>query len=260
MKKAVCIIPARLGSYRFPGKALHPIYGLPMIEHVYKRATLASQIDQVYVATPNEEIVDAVDRFGGAYIRTTDDVRRGSDRVAQAVAGLGYEIVVNLQGDEPLVRPDTLDRAVRSLAENPELQCVNVVYLADHQHAEDENEVKVVTDSHDFMMYLSREPIPAKWFGDKEFKHKICLGLMVFSKASLELYASLPSTPLEIIESIDQLRFLEHQIPIKVLTDNKETHSVDSPDDIAKVEALMLHDEVARTYCTTIPPARTASG
>lgn len=250
MTKAACIIPARLGSYRFPGKSLHPICGLPMIEHVYKRATFSKLIDQVYVATPDQEIADAVRAFGGACLMTTDDVRRASDRVAQAATGLGYDIIVNLQGDEPLIRPAMLDRAVQSMMDDPPLQCVNVVYLAGYEQAKDENEVKVVTDSQDTMMYLSREPIPAKWLGDKQFDYKIWVGITVFSQASLELYASLPSTPLEVIESVDMLRFLEHKVPIKVLTDDEQTQSVDSPDDIRKVEALMLRDALAPKYCT----------
>ena len=242
-----CIIPARLNAYRFPRKALHPICGLPMIEHVYKRAQRSTLIDEVYVATPDQEIMDAVSAFGGRCLMTTDDVRRASDRVAQAADSLDHDVIVNLQGDEPLVMPATLDRAVQTIVADPSLQCINVVYHSDHEHARDENEVKVVTDADDFIMYVSREPIPARWLGDKVFSHKIWVGITVFTRASLELYASLPSTPLEIIESVDMLRFLEHRVPIKVITDPQRTQSVDSPADIATVEALAAGDELSQS-------------
>lgn len=258
--KAVCIIPARLGSYRFPKKPLQPICGLPMIEHVHKRAEMSTLIDEVYVATPDQEIIEVAKSFGGAYLRTTDDVRRASDRVAQAAIDLDHDIIVNLQGDEPLVMPGMLDRAVQTILDDPTLRCVNVVYLADYEHARDENEVKVVTDADDFMMYLSREPVPARWLGDKEFSYKIWVGITVFTRASLELYDSLPSTPLEIIESIDMLRFLEHKVPIKVLTDNKPTQSVDAPEDVRKVEALMLEDELFPAYSEGERGGRSAAG
>ena len=244
----VCLIPSRLNSYRFPRKALHPIRGLPMIEHVYKRAQRATLIDEVYVTTPDQEIINAVEGFGGACVRTTDDVRRASDRVAQAAAGLDADIIINLQGDEPLVMPTMLDRAVKAMMDDSTLQCVNVAYLADYEQAKDENEVKVVADGDDGMMYVSREPIPARWLGDKAFQYKIWVGITVFTKASLDLYASLPSTPLEIIESIDMLRFLEHNVPIRVLTDDRKTQSVDSPEDIGAVEALMADDELFLQY------------
>ena len=245
---AVCVIPARLNSYRFQGKSLRLIHGLPMIEHVYRRAKLATLLDEVYVTTPDQEIIETVQAFGGACLPTTDDVRRASDRVAQAAMNMDYDIIVNLQGDEPLVMPEMLDQAVSVAMDDPTLQCVNVVYHADHESARDENEVKVVTDSDDFMMYASREPIPARWLGDKQFLHKIWVGITVFTRDSLKLYASLPSTPLEIIESIDMLRFLEHKVLIKVLTDSQKTQSVDAPEDIAKVEALMLKDAHFPTY------------
>lgn len=242
------MIPARLNSYRFPGKALHLISGMPMIEHVYKRAKLSTLIDHVYVTTPDQEIIEVVEGFGGDWIRTTDDVRRASDRVAQAARDMDCDIIVNLQGDEPLVMPAMLDKAINCIMGDSSIQCVNVVYHSNYDQARDENEVKVVVDSKQNMLYLSREPIPAKWLGDKVFHYKIWIGITVFTKTSLDLYADLPSTPLEIIESIDMIRFLEHNVPIKVLTDDSKTQSVDSPEDIAKVETLMKTDSHFPTY------------
>ena len=126
------MIPAGLNSYRFPAKALEPICGLPMIEHVYKRAMLSTLIDEVYGTTPDQEIIDVVEDFGGASIKTTDDVRRASDRVAQATSNLNCDIVANLQGDEPLVMPAMLDRAVRFMMDDSTVKCVNVVYRSDY--------------------------------------------------------------------------------------------------------------------------------
>lgn len=248
MAEIVCIIPARLGSYRFKDKPLAEICGKPMIEHVYKRAKMSNILSEVYVATPNEKIKTLVESFLGKVIMTSNSVRRASDRVAEAARGLDADIIVNLQGDEPLVNPDMLSLAIQPLLDDPSIPCVNLVKKVSFEAAQDRNEVKVVFDNKNFALFFSREPIPSIWLGDKVFPYYIEVCVMPFTKKSLELYTNLPSTPLEIIESIDMLRFLEYGYKVKIVESPYETYSVDVPEDIKKVERVIKNDPLFGKY------------
>ncbi len=249
-KKIVCIIPARLGSYRFKDKPFADIYGKPMIEHVYKRAALTDWLDGVYVATPNREIKERVEAFGGRTIMTATTHRRASERVAEAAMILGNDadIVIDLQGDEPLVNPEMIRLAVEPLIKDNSLVCVNLARKAGLSHAEDRNEVKVVCDKGNNAMFFSREPIPSKWLGDKQFSYLIEVCVMPFTKQSLQLYTKLEMTRLEIIESIDMLRWLEHGYKTRIVESPFETYSVDVPEDIKKVERVMKNDKLRSKY------------
>ncbi len=244
--KAVCIIPARLNSYRFQRKPLASIAGYPMLEHVYRRAALCPLFEEVYVATPDEELRDLVAGFGGQTLMTEYACRRASDRVAMAVKLLDYQpdVVVNLQGDEALIRPETLSDVVEAVGKNPEASCINVVRKTDLAEAKDMNECKVVFDANWDAMFMSREPIPSIWLGDKQFPYYVWIGSSGFSRESLEDYTNLPSTPLEIIESIDMLRFLESGRKIKMLETPFATKSVDAPEDLPRADELMRADEL----------------
>jgi len=246
--KIVCIIPARLGSYRFKEKPFASICDITMIEHVYRRAKMSDILSDVFVATPNEEIKTYVESFGGRAIMTSDSVRRASDRVAEATRDMDVDIIVNLQGDEPLVNPDMISMAVQPLIDDPSLACVNLVKKVDYQAAQDRNEVKVVFDEEKNALFFSREPIPSIWMGDKEFPYYIEVCIMPFTKRSLEIYSKLPSTPLEIIESVDMLRLLEHGHKIKIVESPYETYSVDVPEDIKNVEKVMMNDSLFKKY------------
>jgi len=249
MKRIVCIIPARLGSYRFMDKPFVDICGKSMLEHVYKRAALCTMLDEVYVATPNQEIFDHVEAFGGKAIMTTDDVRRASDRVAQAAKKIEEaDIIVNLQGDEPLVFPEMIEKAIQPLLDDPTLSCVNLAKKVNFEEAKNIHEVKVVFDENHDAMYFSREPIPSKFMGDKEFPYYIEVCVFPFTKKSLEEFTNLPSTNLEIIESIDMLRFLEHGHKIKIVETEFETYSVDIPSDLDKVIEVMEKDTLRLKY------------
>lgn len=248
-KRIICIIPARLGSYRFPTKPLVDICGKSMIEHVYKRASLCDAINDVYVATPNIELMEHVSNFGGKAILTTDDVRRASDRVAQAALTVERaDIIINLQGDEPLVHPEMIEMAIEPIIEDSSISCVNLVRRATYEEAKDIHEVKVVSDLDNFAMYFSREPIPSKFMGDKTFPYFIEVCVFPFTFESLMDFASLPSTPLEEIESIDMLRFQQHGRRIKIVETNYLTYSIDTPNDVEKVRDLMHKDQLKSQY------------
>ena len=249
MSNIVCIIPARMGSYRLRDKPLADICGKSMIEHVYKRAKLSKLLEEVYVATPNQEIIDHVEGFGGKAIKTTDDVRRASDRVAQAAGKIKEaDIIVNLQGDEPLVYPEMIEMAVQPLIDDPTISCVNLAKKVGYEEAQNIHEVKVVFDTDHFALYFSREPIPSKFMGDKEFPYYIQVCVFPFTNKSLKEYAKLPSTPLEIIESIDMLRFSEHGHKIKIVETDYETYSVDVPEDLDRVRKVMENDSLKNLY------------
>ncbi len=249
MKRIVCIIPARLGSYRFKNKPFADICGKSMLEHVYKRAKMCKMLKEVYVATPNQEIIDHVEAFGGKAIMTTADVRRASDRVAQAATKIDEaDIIVNLQGDEPLVYPEMIEMAIKPLLSDPSLSCVNLVKKVDYEEAKNIHEVKVVFDKNHEAMYFSREPIPSKFMGDKEFPYYIEVCVFPFTNKSLKEFAKLKSTQLEIIESIDMLRFLENGHKIKIVETDYETYSVDIPADLDKARRVMKNDPLIDLY------------
>jgi len=249
-KKIICVIPARMGSYRFRDKPFVDICGKPMIEHVVRRAAMSPILDGVYVATPNREIAERVEAFGGKAVMTADTHRRASERVAEAARLLGgdADIIVNLQGDEPLVNPDMIERAVAPLLEDSSIPCVNLARRAGRAEAEDRNAVKVVFDRAWDALYFSREPIPSKWLGDKKFDVWVEVCVMPFTRESLQLYPRLEMTPLENIESIDMLRWLEHGRKVRIVESPYETYSVDVPEDVEKVARVMRSDPLLAQY------------
>ena len=247
--RIICIIPARLGSYRFMEKPFADICGKPMIEHVYKRASLCKMLDEVYVATPNQEIIDVVEGFGGKAIMTSDDARRASDRVAEAATKVKEaDIIVNLQGDEPLIFPELIEAVVQPIIDDPTLSNVNLARKVDYEEAVNIHEVKLVYDVNHNALLFSREPIPSKFMGDKKTPYFIQGGIFPFTKKSLQDYTNLASTPLEIIESIDMLRFIENGRKIKVVETDIETYSVDIPSDVEKVVRVMKNDKLKDLY------------
>jgi len=247
--KIVGIIPARMGSSRFPGKPLAPICGISMIEHVYKRSAMSTVLDDLYVATCDKEIFDVVHAFGGKAIMTDRCHERCTDRIAEAIRGIEGDIIVNIQGDEPLIYPEMIDEAVAPLLNDPSIVCSNLAAeIHNDDDFEDPNEVKVVVDSNNFALYFSREPIPSKKKGVTEFRKLKQVCIIPFTREFLMKYTSLPSTPLEVIESVDMLRVLEHGYRVKMVHTDKRTCSVDTPKDLAYVESLMKNDTLFQTY------------
>lgn len=244
--KIVAVIPARYASTRFPGKALAPILGKPMIRHVYERTARASLVSSVIVATDDERIAAAVREFGGVVVMTSPDHETGTDRLAEVAAGLDAGIIVNVQGDEPLIDPQMIDAAIAPLAQDPSIQMGTLKSRIRTLHDFlSPNVVKVVTDHDGFALYFSRSPLPNfrdKWndLKDEAFAsgkllcHKH-VGLYVYRRDFLLRYASMAPTPLEMAEKLEQLRALENGFRIRVVETEFESIGVDTPADLELV-------------------------
>jgi len=250
MKRVVSIVPARMGSSRFPGKPLAKLLGRSMIEHVYRRTELCRSLDAVYVATCDEEIRREVESFGGRAVMTSPRHERASERVAEAVERIDAEIVVMVQGDEPMTRPEMIDSAIEPLREDPAVECVNLIRrIESAAQLEDPNTIKVVKDLHGDALYFSRQPIPSRVpeaGGEATFFKQVCI--IPFRRGLLLRYAQLPPTPLEKAEAIDMLRLLEHGHRVRLREIEEETQAVDTPADLALVEALMAKDPLLESY------------
>jgi 3-deoxy-manno-octulosonate cytidylyltransferase (CMP-KDO synthetase) len=242
----VAIIPARYGSTRFPGKSLVPIKGKPMIQWVYERTKRSHLVGRVVVATDDDRIMQAVAAFGGEAIMTSSSHQTGTDRIAEVARDLDCEIVVNVQGDEPLIQPEMIDQAIEPLIEDPSIPMGTLCNKIERrEEAFDPNVVKVVFDKNNFALYFSRAPLPwdrDQWSGKRSlselplsgamYKH---VGLYVYRREFLLAYAALPQTPLETLEKLEQLRALEHGHKIKVMVTRHESFGVDIPDDLGKI-------------------------
>jgi 3-deoxy-manno-octulosonate cytidylyltransferase (CMP-KDO synthetase) len=235
----VVVIPARYRSTRFPGKPLAEIAGRPMIQHVYERATRASLVDAVVVATDDERIRQAVEAFGGRAWVTRPDHETGSDRVAEVAASLACDVVVNLQGDEPLIQPEAIDQAVEPLRADPGVQMTTLCRaIQDPEDLASPNVVKVVRDLRGDALYFSRSPIPftrETEDGPLGWKH---IGLYAYRRDLLLRFARLPASPLERRESLEQLRALEHGVHIRVVETTWDSVGVDTPADLERVRRL----------------------
>ena len=242
-QRIVAVIPARMASSRFPGKPLAPLHGLPMLEHVFRRVKLCSQLDEVYVATCDDEIRDVAEAFGAKVIMTSATHERATDRVAEAVDQIAADIVVMVQGDEPMVTPGMIAAALEPFRSDSSVSCVNLVHrITSQQEFTDPNTIKVVADVNDNALYFSRAPIPQINFENsttKVFK-QVCV--IPFRRECLEEFSRLPATPLERAESIDMLRLLEHGRSVRLVETLVATHSVDTPADLKLVEIMMRDD------------------
>ena len=247
-KKIISIIPARLGSTRFPGKPLKKILDLPLIEHVRRRVSLCDTIDEVYVATCDDEIKTVVESCGGKVVMTSNTHERCTDRVEEAAYGLQADIIVNVQGDEPLIVPHLVDDLVKPLLEKEEILTTCLIYpITKSKDLEDLNTVKAVLDQNNYVMYFSRSPIPNFACGEKTrfFEQS---GVMAYRKDFLHKYSRLPQTPLERCESVDMLRILEHGFKIYGVVTENITIEVDIPEHIAIVEEAIQTDEIQKKF------------
>ncbi|MGE5245035.1 MAG: 3-deoxy-manno-octulosonate cytidylyltransferase [Betaproteobacteria bacterium] len=237
----VAVIPARFASTRLPGKPLADIDGRTMIEHVYRRASAAASVRRVIVATDDLRIVETVRRFGGEARLTRGDHVSGTDRLAEVASGLDCDVVVNVQGDEPLIDPRSIDRLVAPFASEPSLSMATLYRRIDNPgDLADPNVVKVVLDRAGYALYFSRAPIPhmrdprGGW--PPLYKH---IGLYAYRRNALLVLASLEPTPLERAEALEQLRALEHGIRIKAVETPHDSISVDTPEDLETVRRLI---------------------
>ena len=234
LRTAIAIIPARYGSTRLPGKPLVQIQERTLIEHVYRRVECAKLVGQIVVATDDRRIFETVERFGGKALMTRGDHASGTDRLAEAAKDLDPEtIVVNVQGDEPLIEPSAIDRAVSAMG-NRDADIVTLrTRLDDVDLIRDTHRVKVVVDRNGFALYFSRSPIPS---------HGPCflhIGLYCYRAGFLRKLAALERTPLEIAERLEQLRALEHGYRIQVVEVESQSWGVDTPADVERLEKLL---------------------
>lgn len=224
-----------------------------MLEHVYKRVALSSALNATYIATCDEEIRRAAQDFGAPVIMTADTHERASNRVAEAAAGIDAELIVMVQGDEPMTHPEMIDAAVEPFRHDPLLGCVNLVRAIDNKaDFYDVNTIKVVMNQQGDALYMSRQPIPtAPASSQPDFMHafaykQVCI--IPFRRETLLDFARLPSTPLEQLESVDMLRLLEHGYRVKMIKTKFNTQAVDTQADLERVAELMEADPLLASY------------
>lgn len=256
-KNIIGIIPARMGSSRYPGKPLEKILGMPMIGHVYKRAKMSSSLKEVYIVTPDVLIADYAKSIGAKVVMGRDDHPGCSDITAEAMIKIEQEIgekidiVVMLQGDEPMITPEMVDMSIGPFAQDPSIEVVNLMSLIkDEVEHSSPNCPKVVVDQNNFALYFSREPIPSrkKWDGKKEIKPYKQVCVIPWKRDFLLQYNLWAPTPLERIESIDMNRVLEYGHKVKMVLEEYETYPVDTPEDLVRVESFMSKDPLVKEY------------
>ncbi|MFH2144984.1 MAG: 3-deoxy-manno-octulosonate cytidylyltransferase [Candidatus Omnitrophota bacterium] len=235
--EVVGIIPARYGSTRLAAKALVDILGKPMIQHIYERAKTASVLDDLIVATDDERIKQVVESFGGKAVLTAKEHTSGTERLTEVIFDLDVKVIVNIQGDEPLVHPSMINDVAYALLEDSSLVMATLKHkITDPAEINNPNVVKVVTNKHGFALYFSRSAIPnnvrAKNASSAAFyKH---IGIYAYTKDFLFTFKGLKNSSLEEAESLEQLRALEHGYPIKVIETKHNTVGVDTEEDLRK--------------------------
>jgi 3-deoxy-manno-octulosonate cytidylyltransferase (CMP-KDO synthetase) len=238
-RKILGVIPARFASTRFPGKVLAQIAGQTMLQHVYQHACLSTYLTSVMIATDDDRVYAAARDFGARVRMTRSDHLSGTDRAAEAASAEDAEIVVNIQGDEPLISPAAIDAAILPLVHEPDLVMGTLKKrIEDPREITDPNVVKVVTNRSGDAVYFSRCAIPFEREpsgGTPYFKH---IGLYVYRRKFLLAYPALPVGPLEAAERLEQLRALENGFRIRVVETEYESLGVDTPEDLARVSKL----------------------
>lgn len=253
--KILGIIPARMAATRFPGKPMAMIKGMPMVEHIYYRSKLSKLLDEVFIATCDQVIYNHITCINGKAVMTADTHERATDRSAEALLNIekaletNFDIVVMIQGDEPLIVPEMIDQLVNALADDTKADIANLMQKLDSlEEIENPNNVKIVTDINQYALYFSREPIPSNKKCKIPFITYKQLGLIAFRRDALLDFIKFSPTPLEIIESVDMNRLIEHNRKIKMVLTNFITTAVDTPDDLIKVNLLMKSDQLFSEY------------
>lgn len=232
------VIPARLASTRLPRKVLREIAGRPMIAHVYERARRARELTDLLVATDSDEVIETCRRLGIPAILTSGAHRSGTDRVWEVAQGRAADVYVNIQGDEPLITPGHIARLIAPFRSRPETQVTTLKIRATDEELQSSTVNKVVCDLRDQALYFSKYPIPydRDGRGVVRFKH---VGLYAYRRPALDLFHQWPPSTLELVEGLEQLRFLEHEIPIVVVETTEGTIGVDTEEDLRAVEAYL---------------------
>lgn len=252
--KVIAVLPARMGATRFPGKPLAPLHGIPMIGHCYLRTRMAEGLSATYVATCDDVIADYVRSIGGNVVMTADTHNRASDRTAEALdkieaeTGERIDVVIMIQGDEPLIRPDDVQAMVRHFDE-PAVDIVNIMArIRSDADFKDPNNVKVVVDRDMNALYMSREAIPSAWKGGAGAPRYMQIGAIAFRRAALRRFNSCPETLLEQAESIDMNRVLETGGKIRMVVTEAVMLGVDTEAELKTAEDLLATDPVFARY------------
>ena len=235
-ERVVAVIPARLASTRLPGKVLRPIAGVPMLGWVFRAASACPQLDQVLIATDAEEVVAYAHSQGWPSIMTSSQLASGTDRVHAAAAAVDADIYVNIQGDEPLLRPEHIDALLRPFS-LPWAEVTTLSTLCPPQEIDDPNAVKVVTANDGRALYFSRATIPYQ--RGTPLPPRKHIGIYAYRKAALRRFAELPPSPLESVERLEQLRLLEEGISIHVMHTPFDTIGVDTEQDLLAAERVL---------------------
>jgi 3-deoxy-manno-octulosonate cytidylyltransferase (CMP-KDO synthetase) len=238
-RKILGVVPARFGSSRFPGKVLASLAGKSMLQHVYERASLATYLTSLLIATDDERVAAEARRFGARVRMTRGDHRSGTDRVAEVASADAAGIIVNIQADEPLIDPAAIDAAILPLVHDPDIQmCTLRKRIEDPREITDPHVVKVIADRTGDAIYFSRSPIPYRPLPDGGTPYYKHIGLYVYRREFLLAYPALPVGPLEEAERLEQLRALENRHPIRVVETEYESLGVDTPEDLERVAQL----------------------
>ena len=245
--RVVAFVPARMASSRFPGKPLVLIAGLPMVEHVRRRSALSRRVDEVVVATCDQEILDTVAAFGGRGVMTRDSHLDCVDRIGEAATIVPADVAVIVQGDEPLIRPELIDAVVEGLLSYPDVGCANVLStISSPVDLANPAVVKAVVDTRDRLLYLSRAPIPfERNAGIARYLRQT--GLSAFRREALERYVGLPPAPLELVEGVGFLRMLQNGMPVQGVIRDEETFGVDRHSDLPIIESILKEDAKQRS-------------
>lgn len=232
------VIPARLASTRLPRKVLRELAGRPMLCHVYERARRAPHLGDVLVATDSDEVAETCRRFSIPAIMTSPAHPSGTDRVWEVAQGRAADVYVNIQGDEPLITPDHIERLIEPFREHPETQVTTLMIRATEEELQSRTVNKVVVDAMSRALYFSKFPVPfdRDGIGVVRYKH---MGLYAYRPRALDAFHRLPPSLLERAEGLEQLRFLEHGIPIVVVETDQPTIGVDTEEDLRAVEAVL---------------------
>lgn len=252
--RAIGIIPARMNSSRFPGKPLAPLLGMPLVGHCYHRTRLAPGISETYVATCDMEIKEYIESVGGKAVMTSDSHNRASTRTAEALEiiekqlGRTFDVVVMVQGDEPLALPATIAATLKHIGDK-DVEIVNVMArIATEEAFLDRNNVKVVVDLKSNALYYSREPIPSPWKGFDHIPSYMQTGIITFKKDALSRFNNTTETPLEIVESIDMNRVLETGGSVRMVSVDDFMIGVDTREELLEAEKILKDDPIVSQY------------
>ncbi len=240
MKNAIGVIPARFGSTRFPKKVIADLNGKPIIQHIWENCKKAKMLDDLVIATDNDEVMEVIKSFGGKAVFTSPDHMTGTDRIAEVVNAIDVNVIVNIQGDEPLIQAEMVDSLVRTILDHKNISMASLMKKMENlDEINNPNVVKVIVDKNGFAIYFSRSPIPYPRLKEEAKLYYKHLGIYAYTKDFLYEYTNLPKSYLEKCESLEQLRVLENGYKIKMVETKFDTIGVDTPDDLEKVKSRL---------------------